>query len=451
VGRIISQKFIDELEPPTQDNFIVYDSKLRGFGVRITSAGVKSFVLNYRVNGRERRYTIARCEDLPVTAAKAEAEKLRGDIAKGIDPLEAKRKEVAAERGLPTFSDLTRAYLSEAEKDKRASSLRNDRSMLNTILLPQLGERAAAEISTDDLVPIHQSLKSTPYRANRVLALASAIFSWALKRPERKEKFGVTDNPARGISRYHEDKREAWLSTEQLESFERALQSYSEQDAADALRLLILTGAREGEVLKATWDQFDLARQRWTKPSHHTKQKKEETIPLSEAAVRILKRMAANKSGPYLFPVREADSNRVTLRRPWVQVCKAAGLATEIRIQGKRLIQGKPRELLRYKPTVRIHDLRHTYASHLVSKGQSLHIVGRLLGHTRPETTARYAHIADEALRAATNDFGAMLKSERAKPTKKAPSRQRPSAGTRLKRSSSGGGKWTDSTATSAL
>lgn len=427
MARVISQKFIDELEPPTRDNFIVYDSKLRGFGVRITSAGVKSFVLNYRVRGRERRYTIARCEDLPVTAARAEAEKLRGEIAKGNDPLEAReaeRKEASPATALPNFADLCREYTEEAEGYKRKKTLLNHKSILNSILLPHFGQCSPGDIRSDDLVRIHKSLSTTPYVANRAMSLASAIFSWTLKKPERKEKFGVAENPVRGVQRYHEDRHEVWLSTEQLKNLQSALNAYSGKEASDVIRLLILTGAREGEVLNAEWEQFDLPRGIWTKPSHHTKQKKIEHVPLSEAALLVLRRMAKHKTGAFLFPGRQqsqekAKAARVTIRRPWVQVCKAAGLATEIRIQGKRLIQGKPRELLRYKPTVRIHDLRHTYASHLVSKGQSLHIVGRLLGHTRPETTARYAHVADGALREATNDFGAMLKTDPAKPAKK--------------------------------
>src|SRR5581483_484623 len=104
----------------------------------------------------------------------------------------------------------------------------------------------------------------------------------------------------------------------------------------------------------------------------------------------------------YLFPGRETGNARVTIRRPWVQVCKAAGLATAVPFKGKR------RELVRYKPTVRIHDLRHSFASHLVSKGESLHIVGKLLGHTLPQTTARYAHLADSPLRDAADRFGAI-------------------------------------------
>jgi integrase len=129
-----------------------------------------------------------------------------------------------------------------------------------------------------------------------------------------------------------------------------------------------------------------------------------EHVPLSEAALRILRRMEQNKTGIYLFSGRDPGTARTTLRNAWRQVCKAAGLATEYSVIGKR---GKP--LRRWKPNVRVYDLRHTFASHLVSRGASLPLIGRLMGHTQPTTTARYAHVADSALRDVTNDFPEIL------------------------------------------
>ncbi len=189
---------------------------------------------------------------------------------------------------------------------------------------------------------------------------------------------------------------------EEIRRFSDALDDYSDQNAANALRLILLTGARAGEVLKSDWSQFDLGRGIWTKPSHHTKQKKIEYVPLSGPALNLLTDMKSKSSTTHLFPGSGGDA-RVTLRRPWVQACKAAGLAEPIQLKGTK------RAVTRYRPAVRIHDLRHTYASHLVSAGMSLHVVGRLLGHTQPQTTARYAHVADEALRNATERFGSIF------------------------------------------
>src|SRR5262249_31982779 len=157
-------------------------------------------------------------------------------------------------------------------------------------------------------------------RANRVLALLSKMFGLSMEWGWR------SDNAAKGIPRYPEDKRETWLTVEQIEALLTALDNYSDQSAADAIRLLILTGAREGEVLSATWDQFDLPRGIWTKPSHHTKQKKIEHTPLSENALQLLRRMKKERTSPALFPGgrgsgKDGDKKkgaRVTIRRPWV-------------------------------------------------------------------------------------------------------------------------------------
>jgi integrase len=412
----LTQKAILALTPPAIGNRIQYDEEIPGFGARITSHGVVSFILNYRINGRERRYTIGRQPELTVLAARARAIQLRGKILDGIDPLQ-QRIEANSE---PTMNDLAKDFLERyAKAYKRPSSIRNDRQMLEKIILAKIGSIRVRAVTRRDVETLHHGLKETPYRANRVLALLSKMFSLAMEWGWRP------DNAAKGIPRYPEDRRETWLTTEQLEALLKALDNYQDQSAADAIRLLILTGAREGEVLSATWDQFDLKRGIWTKPSHHTKQKKIEHTPLSKTSLQLLERMNTSRTSPALFPAgqtakeglspshrgtdREAPPRekrtRVTIRRPWVQVCKAAGLATAEQIPGKR-----KKFLTIWKPTIRIHDLRHTFASYLVSSGESLHIVGKLLGHTLPQTTARYAHLADGALREAANRFATGLK-----------------------------------------
>ncbi|MGH9644135.1 MAG: tyrosine-type recombinase/integrase [Terriglobales bacterium] len=386
----LTEKTIKSLKPPEAGNYIRFDGEVRGFGARITAAGVISFIIDYRTqHGRQRRYTIGRYPEWSVMAARAEAQELRVRISKGDDPLqhrEAVRKEV-------TVLELSRDYLDRhARPHKRPSSLRNDEQMLNGIVIPKLGNLPVSAVTRRDLESLHHSLKGTPYRANRVLSLISKMFGLALQWKMR------ADNPAHGIPRFQEDRREAWMTAEQLGALETAIDAYASQDAADALRLLILTGSREGEVLNAEWDQFDLERGVWTKPSHHTKQKRIEHVPLSPPVVAVLERRMKRKKGPYVFPGADRES-RVTLRRPWVQVCKAAGLVTKQELQGKR------RKIVRFRPIFRIHDLRHTFASHLVSSGQSLHIVGKLLGHTQPQTTNRYAHLSDSALRSAVQQF----------------------------------------------
>lgn len=390
---IITQRFVERLEAPKEGNRVEWDGQIPGFGVRITAAKVISFVLNYSIHGRERRYTIGRWPEWSAKAARDEALELRRDIVDGKDPLHEKMLS----RSERTVSDLAKEYLERhAEVHKRASTLRNDRAMLKGLIEPHIGQLSLSAVGRRDIEALHQSLKATPYRANRVLSLLSSMFNKAV------DWGWLLVNPAKKIRRYHEDRREGWLTADQLAALDKALDDYG-KESAEAIRLLILTGSRENEVLGAEWSQFDLERGIWTKPSHHTKEKKTEHVPLSSAALLVLKRMAEKKHDKFLFPGHGTKAARRSIRRPWVQACRMAGLATPYTIQGKR------KELTRWRPIVRIHDLRHTFASHLVSRGASLPVVGRLLGHTLPSTTARYAHLADESLRSATNGFAAML------------------------------------------
>jgi integrase len=390
----IVQQTVKGLKAPAQGNAILWDREIHGFGVRITSAGAVAFILDYRFRRRKRRYTIGRSPELSATAARDEALLLLRGIRNGIDPLEKRQQDLAE----PTMADLAAEYLSRyAKKEKRAGSVRNDKGMLANIILPRFGSLRVDAVNQRYIETLHASMEPTPYHANRVLSLLSRMFSLAVKWEHR------ADNPVHGITRFDEPIKERWLPKEELRRFSDALDAYHDQDAADALRLLMLTGAREQEALGAEWPQFDLTRGEWTKPAHCTKENKIAHVPLNDYALALLRKMHAKSggNGP-LFPGRGGRA-RVTIRRPFIQVCKAAGLAEPYSVKGKR------RTITRYRPTLRVHDLRHSFASHLVSDGVSLELVGKLMGHTVPSTTQRYAHYSDEALRAATNRFGKVL------------------------------------------
>ena len=172
----ITEKTVKKLRPPQEGNAIVWDREIPGFGVRITSKGVISFVLNYRLRGRERRYTIGRFPVLSPTAARNQAIKLRGDIQSGIDPL-AQRVD---DRSAPTMVDLVHDYMERHAKPyKRPKSVGNDRSIINNLILPKLGRHKVSSVTRRDLENLHRQLKPTPYQANRVLALLSKMFSLA--------------------------------------------------------------------------------------------------------------------------------------------------------------------------------------------------------------------------------------------------------------------------------
>jgi integrase len=221
-----------------------------------------------------------------------------------------------------------------------------------------------------------------PYQANRALSLLSKMFNLAVAWGWRN------DNPAANIPKYQEEKRDRWLDQEELDRLWGVLDRHSDRMTAYVFKFLILTGARKGEALGATWDQFDLEKGVWTKPSHLTKQKKKEHLPLSEKAIEVLQvvKKRTPKGSVYVFPGRIEGKPLKEIKTFWRTALKEANLEN-----------------------VRIHDLRHTHASHLVSSGLSLSIVGKLLGHTQASTTQRYAHLADEPLRQAAELFGSMI------------------------------------------
>jgi integrase len=290
---------VDRLAPGKRE-VIYWDDALRGFGVRVKPNGTKSYVIQYRnrQSGRSKRQTIGPVGPLMSFAtARKDAMRLLSEAAQGGDPVEDRRGARKAE----TVADLTEHYLTHhARPKKRPRSVANDISMLNASILPRLGTRKVSEITHRDLQALHNGLGDTPYRANRTLALLSKMFELSIRWGWR------ADNPAKGIERFPEEKRHRWLSEAELARLTAALDAHPNQTAANAIRLQLLTGARIGEVLSAKWSDFDLDRGVWIKPSHHTKQKRTEHLPLSGAAVALLQGMAetADPEGAFVFPGR---------------------------------------------------------------------------------------------------------------------------------------------------
>ncbi len=331
---------------------------------------------------RQRRVVLGPHGTLTAEQARSMARGMLAQVSVGGDPA----GDIKATREAPTVADLATDYLERhAIPNKRPASAKVDQSMLDRIILPHLGKVKAAAVTRRDVELIHNGLRSKRYSANRVLALLSKMFSLAVAWGWR------ADNPAKGIPRFPEDKRERWLNADELTRLWSVLEEHPNRRRANAVKLMILTGSRRSEVLTASWEQFDLVHGVWTKPSHHTKQKRTEHVPLSVPALALLAAMRAEAEPDpiYLFPGDEAGKSLTDIKYFWRRVCREAGLEK-----------------------VRLHDLRHTYASRLVSDGVSLHIVGRLLGHTQPQTTARYAHLDDEALRRATNSFAKVVEVE---------------------------------------
>jgi integrase len=369
-----------------QIDIVYWDKALPGFGVRVKPSGAKSYVVQYRnrVSGRSRRKTIGRHGPLlSLHEARAIARGYLSDVIRGGDPA----AEARDARNAPTIRILAEHYLSKhAIPKKRPNSLKNDRVMIDRFILPSLAGHKVNEVGHQDVQIVHNAMQGTPYQANRMLSLLSKMFALSVRWGWR------IDNPAQGVEKFHEEKRHRWLSDTELTRLTDALNQHPNQLAADAIRLQLLTGARIGEVLTATWADFDLDRGVWIKPSHHTKQKRTEHLPLSNAARDLLLRMRdmAENISIYLFPGRNPAKPLTDLKRFWRSVMSMSAIED-----------------------YRVHDNRHTHASQLVSSGMSLAIVGRLLGHTNPMTTQRYAHLADDPLRDAAEIMARKMRQRR--------------------------------------
>jgi integrase len=373
----LSDKVMRALNPPAKGSRITYDEEVRGFGARITAKGATSFVLNYFVAGRERRTTIGSFPAWSCSAARARAAELRRHVDAGGDPL----AERQAEQQAPTVADLVARYLAEVTATKRAGTQAEDKALLG-LVVAAIGRMKLADVKRADLERLHRrvTVERGGPRANRLLTAIGAIFA-------RGMAWELTDaNPAKGISRNPEEPRERYLRPDELERLLAALAARGEQPSAIAIKLLLLTGARRGEILGALWEHFDLATGVWTKPSTLTKQKKRHRVPLSGPARMLLARMAAKATGPALFPGAGESGTLVEIKRTWQAVRREANL-----------------------DGVRLHDLRHSFASFLASAGLSLPIIGSLLGHSQASTTQRYAHLLDGPLRAATERVGKLV------------------------------------------
>ena len=410
----LSDTLVKELEAPATGNKIAYDEAVKGFGVRVTSAGARAFILNYRAGGRERRITIGSYPEWKVGPARKWAEGLKRKVDMGEDPMADRHEERAA----PTVADLARIYREVHLPTKRPVSVKNDEMNIAKHILPRLGKMRVADVARADITKLHREMSSTtPTQANRVLALLSVMFNVA-----KVEKGWIAENPVKGVKRNQENRRNRYLKGPEIMRLGEALAAHPERSSANAIRLLLLTGARRGETLSATWLQIDLDEGVWTKPSAHTKQAKEHRVPLSAAARALLTEMkaAADPACPLLFPgvaTKDAKGRTVwqpqrEVRRCWIAVCAKAGLGEQVEQRdsaGKVVMDKHGKPVMAWETDVRLHDLRHSYASILASSGLSLPIIGALLGHTQAATTARYAHLLDDPLRAATERVGAIV------------------------------------------
>jgi integrase len=356
------------------------------FGVRLYAGGVRSFIVEYRPKGQPPRFhTIGTFPVWSVEAARSEAIEIRRRAEQdGVDP----QAEKQAQRDAPTVAKLCDRFIAEHASTKRAKTKKGYEQTVETEIKPALGKKLVTAVTKEDCQKLFKEItKRAPYQANRVLACMSKMFTLAMGWRMR------TDNPCKGIERNSEEKRERYLTNAELQRLTRALAQHEDQQVANAIRLLLLIGCRKGELLSAKWEAFDLVeRGTWTKLGSQTKQKRQHTIPLNDTALSVLRAMekAAPDDAEYLFP-GDADGHLGDIKKQWAAVRRRAGITDA----------GRTR--------LRIHDLRHSFASFALNSGVTLETVGGLLGHSQIATTQRYSHLTDQTKREATAKVGSLL------------------------------------------
>jgi integrase len=405
-----------------QPGDVCWDTEVRGFGVRCRARD-RIYLVKTRIGGKQRVLTIGRHGRgaWGAEAARREAQRILGLIRDGKDPATERDEAKAA----PTLEALAARYLAEyAEAHKKPRSRDEDARILRRHILPELGKMKAREIGKADVLKFHTGMRATPVGANRRLALLSAIMGWA-------EKVGVRpdgSNPCRHVERFPEKARERLLTAVELarlgEALDHAAEGWTEEAKAEwrricaaqaeaegiaatkrkawvaareprrdtaedwravaALRLLIFTGARLSEVLTLQWAWIDMKAGVARLPDSKTGAK---NLYLPAGALAVLGGLRRYAGNPHVLPGDRAGGSFVGIQKPWQRVRALAAL-----------------------PGVRIHDLRHAFASTAVAAGDSLFIVGKLLGHRQASTTERYSHLAPDPAKAVADRTGERLR-----------------------------------------
>ena len=374
----LTKRIVDSLEPGSKER-IVFDEELKGFGLRITPTGRKTFIVQYRAGGRCRRVKVGQMGSVTPDQARKQAQSILGAVARGENPAE----EIARDRKAPRVRDLAARYLREhVERQLKPGTQREYRHCLKTYILPQIGSFRVADVSRTDIVEIHASMHAKPYQANRVLEVARAMFNHAEVWELRTEG----SNPCRRVKRNPERKRERHLLPEELSRLGKVLDDrlaagLETPFVVAAFKLLILTGCRLGEIQTLRWEF--LKNGSIELPDSKTGERR---VPLPPVAQSIIARLPRDAENPFVIAGDVPGQHITDLQRPWRRIRKQAAL-----------------------DDVRIHDLRHTYASNAVKQGLSLPMVGKLLGHTQMQTTMRYAHWEDAPVRSAAENVSEAL------------------------------------------
>ncbi len=374
----LTKRSVERLAVESEDYF-VWDRDVRGFGLRTYPSGKKTYLVQYRSGRRTRRVTIGQHGVLTADQARIEAKQLLAAVARGQDPSAIRH----AKRHAPTIAGLCDRFLDEyVDRHCKPTTARDYRSIIRRFIRPKLGPIAIAEINRADVVAFHHCLRETTYQANRAASMLSKVFNLA-------EDWGLRpagSNPARRIKKYREEEKKRYLSDDEQmqlgEVLAEALEEGTETvHAVSAILLLIYTGCRLSEILTLRWDYVT---------SHHLELPDSKTgrrrIPLPREAYDILAKLPREDGNPFVILGDVEGQRLVNLQKPWNRIRKRAGI-----------------------PDVRMHDLRHTYASVAMKDGIDPFTLKEILGHKNLTTTLRYAHLADEAVQSAAGSVAARL------------------------------------------
>ncbi len=397
----LTKRTVDGIVPNGRDS-VYWDGELTGFGLRVRASGRKNYVVQTRVGGRQRWFTLGPHGPLSADEARARALEIlalahRGIDPRGIDPRGIDPRGIdprggsnggpagASDRGAgperpPAVSALGRRFLDEyVPVHCKPSTAAHYRRLVARFVEPALGGLAVAEVRRKDIAELHYAMRETPYQANRTLGMLSKMFALAEVWNWRPDG----SNPCRHVRTYRERKRERFLSDAETARLGAVLCDLEDEmpSAVAAIRLLLLTGCRVSEIRDLRWEHV---REGWIElPDSKTGGR---IVPLGPEALGVLASIPREPGNPWVFVGRFPGTHRTDLQKPWRLVRKRAGLED-----------------------VRLHDLRHSFASRALALGESLTMIGRLLGHTQVQTTARYAHLARDSIRnAATRITGSI-------------------------------------------
>jgi integrase len=389
----ITKSIVESVTPGVRDIYL-WDDRTPGFGLKVTPRGARIYVLKYRFERAARWVVLGRHGDLTAEQARVKAVKLRGAIANGEDPARS-RDERAAEL---TINELADRYIGEYAKPHKGSrSAEEDERNLKLHIRPELGKLRVGAVTKQDILKLHHKMRETPTAANRVASLLSKMLGLAEEWGMRPEG----SNPCRKVKHYEEKSHERFLSGDELKRLGEALDA-AEHDAENpehphaiaVIKLLVLTGCRRNEILSLKWSYIDFERGTIRLPAKRGVR----TVRLAAPALNLLARLPRFAGTEFVFPLARGSSaskehNRrrgaghfTAIERAWYRIRTAAGLED-----------------------VRLHDLRHTFASWAVSGGASLHMTGNLLGHRRAATTQRYAHLAEDPTQVAAERVAGAL------------------------------------------